>query len=58
MKTKAIRQITIQNDNQPHPIGMARMAVMKASADSSAPPTEVIAGMDTVSADVTLISDY
>lgn len=59
LKAKSIRQITIQNDNQPKPVfAMPKMAVMKAGADSAIPTTEVIAGMDTVSADVTLISEY
>lgn len=59
LKAKAIRQITIQDENQPRPpLAMPRMAVMKASADNSAPATEIMAGMDTVSADVVLVTDY
>jgi len=59
LKAKAIRQITVQNENQPRPpLAMPRMAVMKASVDNSAPATEIMAGMDTVSADVVLITDY
>lgn len=60
LKSKTTRQITIQNENQPRPpLMMPRMAAMKSSADSSSiPATEVIAGMDTVSADVTIVSEY
>ena len=57
LKAKSIRQITIQNENQPHPIAMPRMAMMKAT-DSTVPATEIIAGTDTITADVSVVIDY
>lgn len=59
LKTKSIKQIILQNETPPRPLVQARAMAMKtAAADNSIPATEVIAGTDMVTAEVTLVLDY
>lgn len=59
LKAKSIKQIILQNETPPRPLVQARAMAMKtAAADNSIPATEVIAGTDMVTAEVTLVLDY
>lgn len=57
IKTGTVKQIIIQNSPvTPYPV--ARYAAMSASANEKAPATEVAAGSDVVSAEVSIVMSY